>query len=358
MSVNYGGPPAGGMPYGSGGAGYAPPGKVNFGWISEAFSLFQANIGVWIVAGLLSLVPIIFGAIVGAIAGASGAVAASAYSPDASNPGAAFAQRLNGGLNPGVSLIIRVVGAIYTAWLYGGVYRAAVKQVRGEPISTADLFTGVPTMWSMLGYNIVYGFAVGIGSVLCLVPGLLALGLLFPGFALIADGESFGNALSRSIDGMKKDLWMAAAFGFVMILLIAVSAIPCGLGLFVTVPVFYLTGALAYRDMIGMPTGAGGSGQPGFGAPAAPGVWPPAPTAAPLPTDTPPASPYGQAPPPTSFGQTPPPGFQTPPPAPSWGQPQPPANPPANPNTNPEPPRRSLGGDPIDETPPRGGGPQ
>ncbi len=347
MSVNYGGPPAGGMPYGGGGAGYAPPGKVNFGWISEAFSLFQANIGVWIVAGLLSLVPFILAAIVGAIAGAGGA-AAGAYSPDASNPGAAFARSLTGGLNPGVSLIIRVVSAIYTAWLYGGVYRTAVKQVRGEPISTADLFVGVPTMWSMLGYNIVYGFAVGIGSVLCLVPGLLALGLLFPGFALIADGESFGNALSRSIDGMKRDLWMAAAFGFVMILLIAVSAIPCGLGLFVTVPVFYLTGALAYRDMIGMPTGsgAGGSVQPGFGAPAAPGVWPPAPSAAP-PT-TPPPSSFGQTPPPSSFGQTPPPS------APSWGQPQPPTTPPASP----EPPRRSLGGDPVDETPPSSGGPQ
>lgn len=346
MSVNYGGQPAGGMPYGGGGVGYAPPGKVNFGWISEAFTLFQANIAVWIVAGLLSLVPVIFGAIVGAIAGASGA-AATAYSPDASNPGAAFAQRLSGGLNPGVSLIIRVVGAIYTAWLYGGVYRAAIKQVRGEPISTADLFTGVPTMWSMLGFSVVYGLGVGVGTLLCIVPGLLVAGLLFPGYALIADGESLGNALSRCIDAMKRDMWTAAAFVFVMGLLIVVSAIPCGLGMLVTVPVFYLVGALAYRDMIGMPSGAGagGYGQPGFGAPAAPGVWPPAPSAVTPPTEPP--TPYGQTPPPTSFGQAAPP-------APSWGQAQPPVTPPANP----EPPRRSLGGDPVDETPPAGGGPQ
>ena len=345
MSVNYGGPPAGGMPYGGGGAGYAPPGKVNFGWISEAFSLFQANIGVWIIAGLLSLVPLVFAAIIGAIAGASGAATAGAYSPTAANPGAEFAQRLGGGGNPAVSLLIQIVSVVYRAWLYGGVYKAAVKQVRGESISTADLLSGGSMMLPMLIYNIVYSLAVGIGTVLCIVPGLLALGLLFPGFALIADGESFGNALSRSIDGMKRDMWMAAAFAFVMGLVIAVSAIPCGLGLFVTVPMFYLVGALAYRDMIGMPTGAGGYGQPGFGAPAAPGVWPPAPSAAPPPTEPPTA--YGQTPPPTSFGQAAPP-------APSWGQPQPPATPPANP----EPPRRSLGGDPLDETPPPGGGPQ
>ncbi len=345
MSVNYGGPPAGGMPYG-GGAAYAPPGKVNFGWISEAFSLFQANIGVWIIAGLLSLVPLVFAFVIGAIAGASGAATTSAYQGvPSTNPGAEFAQRLGGGGNPAVSLLIQIVAVVYRAWLYGGVYRAAVKQVRGESISTADLFAGGSTILPMLIYNIVYSLAVGIGSVLCVVPGLLALGLLFPGFALIADGENFGNALSRSIDGMKKDMWMAAAFAFVMGLLIAVSAIPCGLGLFVTVPMFYLVGALAYRDMIGMPTGAGGFGQPGFGAPAAPGVWPPAPSAVPPPTEPPTV--YGQTPPPTSFGQAAPP-------APSWGQPQPPVTPPANP----EPPRRSLGGDPVDETPPSGGGPQ
>ena len=61
MSVAYGGPSG----------GYAPSGKVNFGWIGEAFELFKANTSVWIVATLLALVPVILSFIVGAMFGAS-----------------------------------------------------------------------------------------------------------------------------------------------------------------------------------------------------------------------------------------------------------------------------------------------
>jgi len=316
MSVAYGGPTS----------GYAPPGRVDFGWISESFELFKANAGVWIVAVLLSAVPVILSFIIGAIFGASTALSGNAGqlpTPNPADPMAAFQRGLTGGLPPGLSAGIRIITAIYTAWLYGGVYQTAVKQVRGEITSTADLFSGGPIMWKMLGFNIVYGLAVGIGFIFCLVPGFLLAGLLFVGYALIADGETVGNALSRSMDAMKKDMWNAAAFVFVMGLLIAVSAIPCGLGLFVTVPMFYLTAALAYRDMIGMP-GIGAPASPygaaPYGAPqaSAPGVWPPPPGQAP-PYGQPPA--FGQAPPPSSFGQTPPPA----------------------------PPRRTLGGDPIDD---------
>ena len=306
MSVAYGGPTG----------GYAPIGKVNFGWIGKSFELFKANSTVWIIAGLLSLVPVIFSFIVGAVAGAGSALSGGQSPPvTPGDPAAAFERGLTGGLSPGLSALLRIVTAVYTAWLYGGVYQVAVKQVRGEMTTTGDLFSGGPLLLKMLGFNIVYGFATVIGFLLCIVPGLLMSGLLFSGFALIADGETIGNAISRSMDAMKRDMWNAAAFVFVMGLLLFVSAIPCGLGLFVTVPMFYLTGALAYRDMIGMP-GIAAPASP-FGTPygaapgVTPGVWPPPP------------------------GAVPPPSFNQPPPV----APEPP----------PAPPRRSLGGDPLDE---------
>ena len=61
--------------YGSPTGGYAPPGRVNFGWIGEAFELFKANAGVWIVSSvLLFVVPAIVGGIIGGIYGASAAL--------------------------------------------------------------------------------------------------------------------------------------------------------------------------------------------------------------------------------------------------------------------------------------------
>ena len=341
MSVNYGGPPAGGMPYGGGGAAYAPPGKVNFGWINEAFDLFKSAAAVWIVAVLvLIFIPAVVGGVIGAVFGASGAASAGAGSTGFGRPSPFMS-----GLPIAVQLVVQVFSAVFQSFMYAGLYGMAVKQVRGEPISFGDIFSGGRYFLPMLGFFIIYGIAFVIGFVLLIIPGLIVASLLLPAYALIADGESLGTAISRSIDGMKRDIWSGIALLFVMGLLLLVSAIPCGLGLLVTYPMLWIISALAYRDMVGMPNEAapGGYGQPGFGAPAAPGVWPPAPSAAP------PASPYGQAPPPTSFGQAPPPASQAPP-APSWGQPQPPANP--------EPPRRSLGGDPMDETPPPSSGPQ
>ena len=309
MSVAYGGPTG----------GYAPPGRVNFGWIGESFELFKANVAVWIVATLMALVPsIISWIIIGVVSATNAAHGTVGQPPFGSTPygSTPFGGRmnpLNTGIPLGLNLAIDVFSALYSAWLYGGVFQTAVKQVRGEAVSVSDIFSGGPLIWKMLGFNIVYGLAVFVGFLFCFVPGVLLSALLFPGFALIADGETVGNALSRSMDAMKRDMWNAAALTFVMGLLIVVSLIPCGLGMFVTIPMYYLIAALAYRDMIGMP-GIAAPASP-FGQPQTPGftpgVWPP------------------------------PPG-----PAPSFGQPP-----------QDSPPRRSLGGDDLDNngTPPPGG---
>lgn len=50
MSVNYGEPPAGGF-------NNTPLRRVDFGWIREAFELYRANPGLWIVATLMTSVP-------------------------------------------------------------------------------------------------------------------------------------------------------------------------------------------------------------------------------------------------------------------------------------------------------------
>ena len=315
MSVAYGGPP--------GGAGYQPPGRVNFGWIGESFNLFKANPSVWLVAALMALLPVLVGFVIGGALGAASVLHPSATGTNpfggGTNPFGGGAGAFASPLPPALNFGIRVVTALYTAWLYSGIFQVAVKQVRGEMISTGDIFSGGPMVWRMLGFNIIYGLAVFIGTLFCFVPGFLLGGLLFPGYALIADGESVGNAVSRSFDAMKQDMWNAAAFVLIMGLLVAVSIIPCGLGLFVTLPMFFLTSALAYRDMVGMP--GTGPAMPGYSAPygTQPGVWPTAPGAWP-----PPPQQYPAAPPPQAY-------------------------PPS------EPPRRSLSGDAMDEpgqTPP------
>jgi len=291
MSVNYGVPAAGG-------AGYTPPGRVNFGWISEAFELFKANAGAWILACLmLYIVPSLVGGIIGRIFGAMSAMhqtsgpQSSGHPPFGAGSSSFGRNPYENGLPVAVNIALQAASFVYTAYLYGGIYLMAVKQVRRERVEIADLFRGGPLLGKMLGFHFIYIVATLLGTALCILPGLLLSGLLYPAYALIADGESVTGAISRSVDAMKRDMWNAAAFYFVMGLLVVVSFFAFCLGEFITTPMLWLTAALAYRDMIGMPGVAApnpyGTLPPQYGQPQQPGVWPPPPG-------------MGQAPP--SFG--------------------------------------------------------
>ena len=55
---------------------------------------------------------------------------------------------------------------VYLPFVYGSLYRMAVKQVRGEPVSASDIFGGLPVMLRMLGLIILIWLA---GLVLQLV---------------------------------------------------------------------------------------------------------------------------------------------------------------------------------------------
>lgn len=262
-----------------GGGAYAPPRKVNFDWIGESWRLFTANAGVWILAVFVAtLIPVLIGGSIGAVIGFSGGL------PRPETPGSPFPSfsvgTLTGGLPPSLSIGLRVFNIVWTAFFYGGVYRMAVKQVSGEAISAGDIVSGGPLFGRMLVFNIVYGLLMLIGGIFCILPAFIVMGLFLPGPALIAHGAGVSDAFSRSLDGMKGDWLTAAGLAFVVFLLILVSVIPCGLGLLVTIPMYWLISALAYRDMVGMPNLPPPGGETyGYSEPAPPhGVWPPPPS--------------------------------------------------------------------------------
>lgn len=329
MSVAYGQPP-----------GVSPfPARVNFGWITESWQLFMAQSGIWIVATL-------------ALIGPSLLLAAAFYvyffvsmfpggfPPHAPVPGAALpASTPPPAFTPGnigkmVTLEIGVglVMAVYSAFLYGGVLRMAVRQVRGLPLTYRDIFAGGPLFGRMLGamflvglgsyaleiicvgpgYGMLFLRANLVGTVVAIILGFLLVfcllpvvwGLLLPAFALMADGVPVIPALRRSVQAMKGNWLSAAGFVLVLGLLVYVSEFACGVGLLATIPMIFLTTALAYRDMAGMPDVLPPP-SPYYPA-AAPGVWPPPPSQS---ASLSQAAPPGQ---PTFPGQ-PPPGGMPPP---------------------------------------------
>lgn len=328
MSVAYGGPTD----------GSAPPGRVNFGWIGEAYRF--VNMAPWIWVGSVLLYGIAQIAVSGAIRHAFANPNYIAPTGPFGGTGGQFGTvyGANSNLTPAGQALSLLFSWTFGAFQNASLYGMAVKQVRGGQLAFGDAFGGGSRWPQMLLLNLLLIVAYVAGIFALCVGLLIAVALFWPSQALVADGRGAVEAMSASLGGMKRDWLNAALLVLVFGLLLLVSLIPCGLGVFITIPMLHFMGALAYRDMVGM-LGVQVPGAPAYGA-AQPGVWPPPPGAAPPAWPPPPA---GQTPPP-SFGQPPPPAGQ--PPAPSWQTPAPP-------------PRQSLSGDPVegDDDRPPGTGP-
>lgn len=309
-------------------------GKVRMEWIGESWELFKAQWGTWVLCVLIYYA-ISFGVsmALGVVLGVSSAMS----NPDIFRPpvaGATTSPAVTTAPDVLAQLMVQAASWLIYAFFASGFYRMANKQVRGGVIELGDLFRGGSVFLPMLGFMVLFGLMC-LAGLLCLIVGMfVVMALFWPGYALVADGVSIGDALSRSYNGMKRDWLMAILFGIVFGLVQLFGTVfTCGLGAFALIPMMYLCTSLAYRDMIGMPEAPAGEYPVGYPTgPAQPGVWPPAPETPPY--QAPPASaPY---PPPPSAGpyQTPPSAgpYQSPPSGPPY---QPPAANPEPPGQNP-----------------------
>ncbi len=312
-------------------------GQIHYGWISDAWRLFSAQMGVWIAATAVLAAPsIIFAVMLYAMMWST--MFPTGFPPAAYNPSVPTPPGSNGfpaPLTPGASLNSHMTqiytleigyGLLYALWsafLYGGMFRMSVRQVRGLPIEMRDIVRGGPLFGRMLGAIFLLGFGGYFLEALCIGPLYLLIwkhgplaativagvvgvallialslsftGMLLPSFALIADGDKVISALKRSMEAMKGRWAASAGFVFVLGLLVYASALPCYVGLLATTPMIFLVCALAYRDMVGMPNMVP---PPAPHYPAADaGTWPPPPNAAP--DAWPPQPQWGSGEPPT-----------------------------------------------------------
>jgi len=234
------------------------PRKVSFNWISESFQLFMRDIWTWILAIIIyigcSLV--LSFTLLGIFTLAEIQIINPLVIPS-----------ISAATDP-VALIVKIVLGwllfLSTCFLLGwplgaffssGLFKMANKSVRGEPISIGDLFSGGNATLVFMGFGIVFVVLYYVGLLACIVGAFVVTALLFPAYALLADGDGIGMAIQKSFDGMKRDWLNGAAFVFAYGLLCFLTGL-CLLPLLVTVPMGIIIASLAYRDMIGMPLGA------------------------------------------------------------------------------------------------------
>jgi len=141
--------------------------------------------------------------------------------------------------------VFEIISVLVSMVLYYAVYHMGLMITAGEPADIAKAFQN--DRWGeWFAFAIVYGLMVGIGLALCLVPGLFVIAFfgLAP-YYFIDRGMSIGEALTAS-----REAASSRGFALPVILCVivgALGAIACGVGLLVTAPAAYIAVAFLYR---------------------------------------------------------------------------------------------------------------
>ncbi len=248
--------------YGGGGGttAYAPrPGRgVSFDAIGEGWRLLTQNLGTWILTTLVYFVVVFaISFVIGLIMGALGLAARP-------QPGQALPT-----FTPGAvvgQVVSFVINTVLSAFLTGGLYRMAVNQARGRPVSVGDLFSAGDVIGPLVVAALLTALAVAVpagivaallvpvlgfgAALIAIIPAIIVALFFVLANPIIVDRRVGGvEAMKESVNATRGHL--GALFGvlFVLGLINIVGAIPCGLGLLVTSPLLYLTVGVIYRDL-------------------------------------------------------------------------------------------------------------
>jgi len=152
-------------------------------------------------------------------------------------------------INVAVQGLLSVISIVFTAGLlYMGVRKAA-----GDIISWKMVFTGFSFTGQIILATVLQAILVGLGFLLLVLPGIyltIGYGLTLP---LILDRKmSAWEAMETSRKAIHMVWWKVAGVLFLMGFIYAVSAIPLGIGLIWTVPMFVVLAGVVYRCLFGV----------------------------------------------------------------------------------------------------------
>jgi len=136
--------------------------------------------------------------------------------------------------------------------LIAGFHIYTMKKIMRRPAEFGDLFKGFNFFIPTLVAAILMGLFTFLGTLLCIIPGLVVAAMYKFTYLFIVDKRmDFWPAMQASHAVVKNDY-----FGFTMFLLLAVlvnilGALCCIVGLLVSIPVTIAAITVAYKEIVG-----------------------------------------------------------------------------------------------------------
>lgn len=159
------------------------------------------------------------------------------------------------------SLLISLTVGILTGPILAGLMVLVLKLVDGKDdaafsnlFESFDLFvitfllclawgTAFYAAYMILSFIPIVGFVASI-----VLGGAFSVFLSFAIMQVVEKKEGFQAASKSAFDLLKKDLWILVAYGILASLASSVGALACGFGVIVTIPIYYVLMAVAYRQ--------------------------------------------------------------------------------------------------------------
>lgn len=155
-----------------------------------------------------------------------------------------------------MALVFIVLSSVVPMILQGpvtaGLQIACMKKLFKGRTDINDLFKGFNFFVQTLVASILIGVFVGLGSLLCIIPGLVLAAMYQFTFLLIVDKKmEFWPAMQASHAIIKQDYLGFTLFVVVLGLVNVLGALCCVVGLLVTIPVHFAAVTCAYKDLVG-----------------------------------------------------------------------------------------------------------
>jgi hypothetical protein len=151
--------------------------------------------------------------------------------------------------SPGGPIAPFFLSTVVSSIFLGGMIRMANNQLRGRVPRVEDLLSVGEIWFDLLLVSILSAAATSLGFMFCAIPGFIISGLFMLAIPLVVESRlPATGALIQSWNALKSQWLVAAVFHSVLILAAVSGALLCGVGVFLTGPLYCLSIAVLYRE--------------------------------------------------------------------------------------------------------------
>ena len=151
-----------------------------------------------------------------------------------------------------LTALCAMVPIIIQGPLIAGFHIFCIKKMLGRRAEFADLFTGFNFFIPTLVASLLIALFVSIGTLFCLIPGLVVAAMFKFTYLFIVDKRmDFWPAMQASHAVVKNDYFGFTMFMLLMILVDLLGVLCFIIGILVAVPVTIAAITVAYREIVG-----------------------------------------------------------------------------------------------------------